>query len=202
MSFDFVKSYFKHSCTGYMEFNTPDEASDAFNNMNGTSVKGRDLILDYNEERDGAGGGGGGRGRGGGGGGGFGSADRSRSGSRGGRGGGRGRGGGNSYVTRKDLEGVTRTLFVGNLPFSIDEDSLRSAFGAKQARLPLRFDGRIKGFGYVEFETPDDAMNAFNSMSGTAIGGRDVVLDYGEERSDRGGGRGGGGRGRGRDRDY
>jgi len=158
---------------GYMEFNTPDEASDAFNNMNGTSVQGRDLILDY-DERDGGKGGGGGSG----------SADRPRSDNRGGRGGGRGRGGGNSHVTRRDLEGVTRTLFVGNLPFSIDEDSLRSAFGAKAARLPVRFDGRIKGFGYVDFETADDATNAFNSMSGTAIGGRDVVLDYGEERSD------------------
>merc|ERR1712228_1030248 len=60
------------------------------------------------------------------------------------------------------------------------------------ARLPLRDDGKIKGFGYVEFSTPDEAKSAYSSMNGSSIGGRDVTLDYTEERS---GGGGGGGRG-------
>ena len=100
-----------------------------------------------------------------------------------------GRGG--NYAPRLDLEGQTKTLFVKNLPYSIDEEELKSAFaGAVAARLPLRDDGRIKGFGYVEFGNVDEAVDAFASMNGAAIGGREVFLDYSEERSGGGGGRG------------
>jgi len=97
------------------------------------------------------------------------------------------------------LKGRTKTLFVGNLPYSIDEDELVSSFaGAQSARLPVRDDGRIKGFGYVEFGSPDEATKAFNTMNGATIGGREVYLDYNEDRS--GGGYGGRGGFRGGDR--
>jgi len=90
---------------------------------------------------------------------------------------------------------------VRNLPYSLDEDGLKSAFtGAKEARLPRYEDGKMKGFGYVEFGSPEDATSAYSSMTGADIGGREVFLDYNEDYSEvdrsRGGGRGfGGGRG-------
>jgi len=142
---------------------------------NGAAIGGREVFLDYSEERSG-GGGGGGSGRGG-----FGGGFR-----------------GGDRAPRTDLEGKTKTLFVRNLPYSIDEDELVSSFaGAQSARLPVRDDGRIKGFGYVEFGSPDEATNAFNTMNGAAIGGREVYLDYNEDRAGGSGGRGGGYGGRG-----
>jgi len=189
-----------HKGFAFIEFDTPDAVSAALEEKQGSELNGNSLFLDK------MGGGGGRGGRGGDRGGrGFGRGDR---GGRGGRGGGGDRGG---FQPRTDLEGKTKTLFVKNLPYSIDEDSLKAAFsGAKDARLPVFEDsGKKKGFGYVEFGSAEEAKSAHAAMSGAQIGGRDVVVDYSEERSGGGGGRGGfggggrgfgGGRGRGGDR--
>jgi len=191
---------------GYIEFGSTEEATSAFLSMSGADIGGREVFLDYSEERnEGGGGRGGGRGRGRGRG--F-DEDYSGGDDRGGRGFGRGnrgrrggRGGGGDRQPRLDLEGITKTLFVRNLPFSLDEDGLKSAFaGAKEARLPRYGDGKMKGFGYLEFASPEDATSAYTSMAGADIGGREVFLDYNEDFSEversRGGGRGyGGGRG-------
>jgi RNA recognition motif-containing protein len=77
--------------------------------------------------------------------------------------------------------------------------------------IPLFYTGRSKGWGIVEFETPEEAVNAINAMNGTDLGGRTILVRedredrdvklYNEENgikpqpasSARGGGRGGGG---------
>ncbi|KAK7970560.1 hypothetical protein PG988_009633 [Apiospora saccharicola] len=100
------------------------------------------------------------------------------------------------------------TLFVGNLPFDADEDMVTAFFSeaaeVKSLRLPTDPEsGNRKGFGYVTFNSVDDAKSAFNSMNGGYIGegrgSRAVRLDYAAQRPPReggfGGGRGGGGRG-------
>ncbi|HVJ65729.1 MAG TPA: RNA-binding protein, partial [Bdellovibrionota bacterium] len=48
-----------------------------------------------------------------------------------------------------------KNLFVGNLPFSIDNDSLREAFAAHGTVVSARVvsdrdTGRSRGFGFVE----------------------------------------------------
>jgi len=100
------------------------------------------------------------------------------------------------------------TLFVGNLSWSVTEDTVWSFFnehGVKNVRLPTdRETGKPKGFGYVEFEDIEGAKKAFEASNGAEIEGRAIRLDYSQPRdSSGGGGRGGfggdrGGRGGGR----
>ncbi|KAF7330957.1 Nuclear localization sequence-binding protein [Mycena venus] len=103
------------------------------------------------------------------------------------------------------------TLFVGNLSFGVDEDTVWSFFNecggsVKSVRLPTDRDtGRPKGFGYVEFEDIDSAKKAYEAANGQEIEGRAIRLDYSQPRDSSGGGGGGrgfgggdrGGRGRG-----
>ena len=94
------------------------------------------------------------------------------------------------------------TLFVGNLPFTINEDTLWSYFdgySVKTIRLPTdRDSGAPKGFGYVELEDVENAKKAFGALNGTQIEGRRIRLDYSQPRDGSGGnGRGGRGGGRG-----
>ena len=116
------------------------------------------------------------------------------------------------------------TVFVGNLSFNIDEDSLREAFKDCGEITSVRFaedkvTGEFKGFGHVEFANTEST-DAAVKMAGTDILGRAVRVDYANDRKSgndggfggsprgkfggggrgRGGGRDGGGRGGGRGR--
>ena len=102
------------------------------------------------------------------------------------------------------------TLFVANIAFGANEDTLGEAFGAHgtvtSVRLPTDMEsGQPKGYGYVQFGSIEDATAAMEQMSGAVIEGRPIRLDYAGPKPDRnagGGGRGGdrGGRGGGRGR--
>lgn len=94
------------------------------------------------------------------------------------------------------------TLFVGNLSFGVEEPTIQQFFAeygrVANVRLPTdRETGRPKGFGYVEFESVEDATKAFQAANGQDIDGRSIRLDYSQPRNDNGGGRGGFGGGRG-----
>ncbi|KAJ3835530.1 hypothetical protein F5878DRAFT_587943 [Lentinula raphanica] len=93
----------------------------------------------------------------------------------------------------------SQTLFVGNLSFSANEDSVWEFFneyGVKNVRLPTDRDtGKPKGFGYVEFDDMDGAKKAFEALNGQELDGRSVRLDFSQPRDSSGGGGGRGGRG-------
>lgn len=99
------------------------------------------------------------------------------------------------------------TLFVGNIAFSANEDSLHEAFSEhgdiQGIRLPTDPEsGRPKGFGYVQFSSVDEARGALNALQGSEVGGRPIRVDFSTPRqnngdSPRGGGRGGRGGDRG-----
>lgn len=94
-------------------------------------------------------------------------------------------------------------LYVGNLPFSADEQQLRTLFeenGRTVTDVKLITDretGRPRGFGFVEMGSQDDADAAIRSLNGHNFGGRPLTVNEARER-ERGGF--GGGRGGGRDR--
>ena len=48
-------------------------------------------------------------------------------------------------------------------------------------------------FGFVEYDSPQEAQSAFEAMSGGTVDGRQITLDYAAERGPGGGGRSGGG---------
>lgn len=96
----------------------------------------------------------------------------------------------------------SNVLFLGNLSFSITEDTVWETFGEygdiTSVRLPKDMDsGRPKGFGYVEFGKLEDAQKAIDALTGQEVDGRPIRLDFSTPRSNDGGDRGGRGGGRG-----
>ncbi len=90
---------------------------------------------------------------------------------------------------------MAQKLYVGNLPFSATEDSLRDLFTEHGEVLSLnlitdRDTGRPRGFGFVEMENADAAIAA---LDGTEFEGRNLKVNVAKDRPDRGGGGGGGG---------
>ena len=92
-------------------------------------------------------------------------------------------------------------LYVGNLPFSADEEQVRDLFaqnGRTVAEVKLVTDretGRPRGFGFVEMGSSDEADNAIRALNGHSMDGRPLTVNEAKERSSGGGGgnrRGGG----------
>ncbi|EHR73793.1 RRM domain-containing RNA-binding protein [Burkholderiales bacterium JOSHI_001] len=91
-------------------------------------------------------------------------------------------------------------LYVGNLAYSVRDESLQAAFSqfgtVTSAKVMMdRETGRSKGFGFVEMGTGAEAQAAINGMNGQPLEGRAVVVNEARPREERPGGFGGGGGG-------
>jgi len=89
-------------------------------------------------------------------------------------------------------------LYVGNLAYSVRDESLQEAFGqfgtVTSAKVMMdRETGRSKGFGFVEMGSDAEAQSAINGMNGQALEGRAIVVNEARPREERPGGFGGGG---------
>jgi RNA recognition motif-containing protein len=96
---------------------------------------------------------------------------------------------------------VGNKLYVGNLAYSVRDDSLQEAFAqfgtVTSAKVMMdRETGRSKGFGFVEMGSDAEAQAAVNGMNGQALEGRAIVVNEARPREERPGGFGGGGGGR------
>jgi RNA recognition motif-containing protein len=97
-------------------------------------------------------------------------------------------------------------LYVGNLSWDTNEETLRAAFAAdgrnvKEASIVTDRDtGKPRGFAFVEMSSGQDAQSAINALDGTELDGRNIKVNEAKEREPRGGGSGGGGYGGGGDR--
>ncbi|HEY6135887.1 MAG TPA: RNA-binding protein [Rubrivivax sp.] len=93
-------------------------------------------------------------------------------------------------------------LYVGNLAYSVRDESLQQAFGqfgtVSSAKVMMDRDtGRSKGFGFVEMGSDAEAQAAINGMNGQNLEGRAIVVNEARPREERPGGFGGGGGSRG-----
>lgn len=93
-------------------------------------------------------------------------------------------------------------LYVGNLAYSVRDDSLMQAFSqfgsVSSAKVMMDRDtGRSKGFGFVEMGSDAEAQAAINGMNGQPLEGRAIVVNEARPREERPGGFGGGGGSRG-----
>jgi cold-inducible RNA-binding protein len=92
---------------------------------------------------------------------------------------------------------MSKRLFVGNLSYNTTEHEIQSAFapfGATSVTLPTDYDGRSKGFAFVD--VAEDQMNAaISALNGRDLGGRTVNVNEARPRPERSGGYNGGGRG-------
>jgi RNA recognition motif-containing protein len=92
---------------------------------------------------------------------------------------------------------VGNKLYVGNLAYSVRDDSLLQAFSqfgdVTSAKVMMDRDtGRSKGFGFVEMGSDAEAQAAINGMNGQPLEGRAIVVNEARPREDRPGGGGGG----------
>ncbi len=76
------------------------------------------------------------------------------------------------------------SLFVGNLPYSCTEDSLADFFpGCLDAVIcTKRTTGESLGYGYVHFNTVDDAVAAYSEKKGAVMNERHLRLDFDNEK--------------------
>ena len=92
-------------------------------------------------------------------------------------------------------------IYVGNLAYSTNDESLRSAFSvygevASARVVSDRMTGRSKGFGFVEMPDRAQAQAAIDALNGKELDGRTLRVNESQPkpREERGGA-GGGGRG-------
>jgi len=196
---------------GFVEFDSEEDAQNAVRLLNKKEIDGRQVNVEVAKAREegqergsssprgsrggprGGGGGGGGRGRGG---------FRGRGGST--RGGGRFRRRSASEDEGEEKQGGTRrprgprpsrfeekkednrtpsktTLFVANLPFSLDDDGFAKVFkdhslAFKSAHVVKKKTGRSKGFGFVEFDNEKDQQKALSEINNKPVDGRELVV--------------------------
>lgn len=71
-------------------------------------------------------------------------------------------------------------LYVGNLPWSIDEEGLKKLFESynpdEVALIKDKFSGRSKGFGFVTIPDDEVAKKAMSEMHGKDIEGRELKV--------------------------
>lgn len=100
---------------------------------------------------------------------------------------------------------MAKKLYVGNLPWSVDDSALKETFseaGTVETATVIKdkMSGRSKGFGFVEMATEEEAQKAVEMFSGKEMEGRPLTVNEArpmEERPRRdSGGRGGFGGGR------
>jgi RNA recognition motif-containing protein len=94
-------------------------------------------------------------------------------------------------------------LYVGNLSFQTNAETIRTAFGAMGEVTDVhvvtdRETGQPRGFAFVTMGSAQEAQKAISEMNGAMLEGRMLRVNEAEERQNRGGGggfRGGGGGG-------
>ena len=94
-----------------------------------------------------------------------------------------------------------RKLYVGNLPYSVTEQSLQDTFaqfGTVESANVItdRDTGQSKGFGFVEMSSDSEAQKAIQELDGSSIEGRAIKVNEARPKAPRDN-RGGGGGGRG-----
>jgi RNA recognition motif-containing protein len=83
---------------------------------------------------------------------------------------------------------LSNTLFVGSLPWSVDEKQLQTVFEAYgtvvSAKIILdRITGRSRGFGFVEMENSSEAEKAMKALNESELSGRKIIVNEARERS-------------------
>ncbi len=96
-----------------------------------------------------------------------------------------------------------KKLYVGNLPYSVDQSGLEQMFAppgtVESAQIITdRDSGRSKGFGFVEMSSDAEAQAAIAALNGQENNGRPLTVNEAKPREERprgsfGGGGGGGG---------
>ncbi len=82
---------------------------------------------------------------------------------------------------------MSTKLFVGSLPWSVDDSKLQSVFEAHGTVISAKIikdreTGRSRGFGFVEMENPSEAKDAINALNDSEFNGRNIVVNEAKPR--------------------
>ena len=95
-----------------------------------------------------------------------------------------------------------KKLFVGNLPYTANEQDLQNFFAENGVTIDTvtvmrdRFTGQARGFGFIEINDDAAAQRAVDSCHGKDLMGRTLVVNEARPMAAREAGGGGGSRGR------
>lgn len=81
-------------------------------------------------------------------------------------------------------------VYVGNLPFSVDQEALKTlfeAYGEMEEVIVIsdKFSGRSKGFGFITFKDEENAKKAISEMNDKEIEGRKLKVNEAKPMEDR-----------------
>ena len=81
-------------------------------------------------------------------------------------------------------------IYVGNLPYEINEETLREVFGeyGSVERVNVIMDrntGRAKGFAFITMPDNEQAQNAIKALDGVTVEGRPMRVNQAQPREDR-----------------
>lgn len=76
---------------------------------------------------------------------------------------------------------MSTKLYVGNLPYSVTNESLANAFSefgtVNSSKVIMdRDSGRSKGFAFVEMSTSDEAAKSISHLNGAQLDGREISV--------------------------
>ncbi len=82
---------------------------------------------------------------------------------------------------------MSTKLFVGSLPWSVDDQKLKETFephgNVVSAKVVTdRNSGRSRGFGFVEMENAEDAQKAISELNDSEMDGRKIVVNEAKAR--------------------
>ena len=80
-------------------------------------------------------------------------------------------------------------IYVGNLPFSVDEEAFKALFTAfnpsEVTLIKDKFSGRSKGFGFVTIDDDAEAQKAIAEFNGKDVEGRELKVSEAKPMEDR-----------------
>ena len=83
---------------------------------------------------------------------------------------------------------MSTKLFVGSLPWSIDDQILQETFEKHGAVVSAkvikdRETGRSRGFGFVEMSNSNEAQNAIKALHESDLKGRNIIVNEARARN-------------------
>ena len=83
---------------------------------------------------------------------------------------------------RRRINVPRRTIFVGRLPFKVNDGLLHRLFRIEgniiSAHVVKNYEGQSKGYGFVEFQNPRDAWKCIKKWNNTYFGGNIIKVSY------------------------
>jgi RNA recognition motif-containing protein len=85
---------------------------------------------------------------------------------------------------------MATNLFVGNLPYAMDNDKLGQLFAqagsvTSAKVISDKYSGRSRGFGFVEMASEEESKKAIEMFNGKDIEGRALVVNEARPREER-----------------